>query len=434
MNHLALLGGPPVRTQLFPRYNTIGAEEKEAVREVMESGLLSQFLGTAHPHFLGGPRVRALESAWAQAVGVRHAVAVNSNTSGLIAAIGAAGIEPGDEVVVSPYTMTASAMAPLIYGGIPVFADVEPDYFCLSPSSIEAVLTPRTRAIVVVHIFGQSADMDAIMTLARKHGLVVIEDVAQAPLATFHGKPLGSFGDFGVFSLNYHKHIHTGEGGIVTTNDDRLAERVQLIRNHGEAVVEGRGVTDLQNTLGFNFRMTELEAAIGVEQLKKLPTLLDARAENVAYLEERIGSRPGLRAAPVRPGARHVHYLHPYLFDEAEMGVARTLFVRALQAELPRSEGRVEEGPVVNGGYVKPLYLQPLYQQRAHPAFHDARYKGTVSYQEGLCPVVERLHFHEIITHELMRPGMTRDDLDDVARAFHKVYDYRAELSAGGVA
>jgi dTDP-4-amino-4,6-dideoxygalactose transaminase len=433
MSQLALLGGTPVRTRLFPRYNTIGAEEKEAVREVMESGVLSQFLGTSHAHFLGGPRVRALEEAWAGAIGAKHAVTVNSNTSGLIAAIGAAGLGPGDEVIVSPYTMTASALAPLIYGAVPVFADVEGDYFCLDPAAIEAALTPRTRAILVVHLFGQAAAMDKIMALARKRNLIVIEDCAQAPDGMLKDRHVGVLGDMGVFSLNYHKHIHTGEGGIITTNDDRFAERLQLIRNHGEAVVEGRGVTELKNTFGFNFRMTEIEAAIGVEQLKKLPGLIDQRLENVAYLEGRIGRLPGLRPAPVREGARHVYYVHPYLFDEETVGVSRAQFVRALQAELPRAMGREEEGPLISGGYVRPLYLQPLYQQRAHACgFNCPRYEGVVSYEKGLCPVAERLHFHELLTHELMRPGMERGDLDDVARAFHKVYEHRNELLENG--
>ena len=429
MTELALHGGKPVRTQLFPRHNTIGEEEKQAVREVMEGGVLSQFLGTWHQHFYGGPQVRSLEEEWARSVGARHAVAVNSNTSGLIAAVGAAGLGPGDEVIVSPYTMTASALAPLIYGAVPVFADIEPEYFCLDPAKVAAAITPRTRAIIVVHIFGQAAAMDEILALARQHHLTVIEDCAQSPQATLHDRPLGVLGDMGVFSLNYHKHIHTGEGGIVTTNDSRLSERLQLIRNHGEAVVEGKGVSDVQNTFGYNFRMTEIEAAIGRQQLKKLPDLVRRRLENVSYLNERLAGHPGLHPAPVRAGARHVYYVHPLLFDRETVGVSRSDFIGALRAELPLAEGREEEGPLVGGGYVRPLYLQPLYQQRAHAcSFNCPRYQGVASYQPGLCPVTETLHFQSLITHEFIFPGMMKTDLDDVADAFAKVYERRHEL------
>ena len=350
MTALALHGGTPVRTKLFPRHNTIGEEEKRAVHEVLERGVLSQFLGTWHKHFYGGPQVRGLEEDWARSVGARHAIAVNSNTSGLIAAVGAAGLGPGDEVIVSPYTMTASALAPLIYGAVPVFADIEPEHFCLDPASVAAAITPRTRAIIVVHIFGQPAAMDEILVLARQHRLTVIEDCAQSPSATLNDRPLGVLGDMGVFSLNYHKHIQTGEGGIVTTNDDRLAERLHLIRNHGEAVVEAKGVTEVQNTFGYNFRMTEIEAAIGREQLKKLPDLIRRRLENVAYLNQRLMGLPGLRTAPLRAGARHVYYVHPLLFDQETVGVSRSDFITALRAELPLAEGREEEGPLVGGG------------------------------------------------------------------------------------
>src|SRR5688572_26483516 len=168
---LAINGGSPVRTKLFPAYNTIGKEEKAAVRRVLDSGNLSQFLGAWSPDFFGGPEVRMFEENWCSAFNVNYSVSVNSNTSGLFAAMGAIGIQPGDEVIVSPYTMSASAIAPLVYGGIPVFADIDPDTFCMDPKSIESRITPRTKAILVVHIFGHPADMEAIMAIAQKHNL-----------------------------------------------------------------------------------------------------------------------------------------------------------------------------------------------------------------------------------------------------------------------
>ena len=222
MTKLALLGGSPVRTRLFPASRVIGPDEVEAARKVAESEILSRYLGVWHPDFFGGPQVQAFEREWAEVYQTRHAIAVNSATSGLYAAVGAAGVGPGDEVIVSPFTMTASAIAPLIFNAIPVFADIDPETYTLAPEGVAARITPRTKAIIVVHIFGQPADMDPLMTLANRHGLTVIEDCAQAPFAAYKGRPVGGLGHMGVFSLNYHKHIHTGEGGLVTTNDDRL--------------------------------------------------------------------------------------------------------------------------------------------------------------------------------------------------------------------
>lgn len=423
---LAINGGTPVRTKLFPAYNTIGPEEKAAVQNVLDSGNLSQFLGAWSDDFFGGPTVRKLEEDWCKALGVDHAISVNSNTSGLFAAIGACGIQPGDEVIVSPYTMSASAIAPMVYGGVPVFADIDPDTFCLDPKSVEKVITPRTKAILIVHIFGHPADMDSILTIARKYKLMVIEDCAQAPMGKYKGKYVGTMGDIGVFSLNYHKHIHTGEGGIITTKNTSLAERIQLIRNHAENVVEAKGVTDITNMIGFNYRMTEIEAAIGREQLKKLPKLLEERLKNAAFLHERLGGLKGLSSPPWMDG--NTFYVQPLKYDEKILGVHRNKFVSAIKAEIPSAVLR-ETTPLIGAGYVKPLYLQPIYQQKATKcSFNCSHYKGEVNYNKGICPVAERMHFTELITHEYMRPGMTQSDLDDVVRAFEKVTRSAHEL------
>ncbi len=428
---LALLGGTPVRTKPFPAHNPIGDEEKKAVLAVLDSGVLSRFLGAWHRDFYGGDRVQAFEQAWAGFVGARHAVSFNSNTSGLFAAVGAAGVGPGDEVLVPPYTMSASATAVIGYHAVPVFADIEPDIFCVDPRSLRERITPRTKAIIAVDLFGHPADLDPIVALAREHGLVVIEDAAQAPGAVYRGRPVGAISDMTVFSLNYHKHIHTGEGGIVTTDDDRYRERLQLIRNHGEAVVGDRGITDLVNTFGFNLRMTEIPAAIGIAQLSKLWRLVERRIENAEYLSTRVGGLPGIAAPTVRPGCKHVYYVHPFLFDEAVVGLSRERFVEAVCAELPTAEDR--DWPLMSSGYVTPLYLQPMYQQQialggSGCPFRCPHYKGTVDYRKGRCPVTERIEERQLIATEFVRPPATLDDMRDVVRAFEKVYEHRHAL------
>lgn len=433
MPKLALLGGEKVRNKKFPAHKVIGREEENAVSRVFSSAIFSRFLGCWHEDFYGGPEVRAFEEEWARFFHVKHAIAVNSATSALYCAVGVAGVGPGDEVIVSPYTMTASAVAPLIYNAIPVFADIEEDYFCLSPESVEERITDRTKAIIVVDIFGQPYDADKINAIAKKYNLLVIEDCAQAPGSTYQGRYAGTLGDIGIYSLNYHKHIHTGEGGFVVTNDDELAERVRLIRNHAEAVIGDKGYNTLVNMMGFNYRMTEIEASIGREQLKKLPGLLDARNKNVEYLAKCLTAIPCLEPAKVRTGCKHVFYLHPIKFKSTVAGIHRNRFVEAVKAELEPTELRETEGVKVGVGYVKPLYLQPLYQNRIAygnkgcPWTCD-KYKGFVNYEKGICPVVERMHSAELITHELMHPGMTMNDMDDVFNAFNKVWENRGEL------
>ncbi len=426
MKNLAINGGKKVRNEKFPAYKVIGEEEKNAVSEVFDSGIFSRFLGCWHEDFYGGPQVQALEKEWAEYFKVKHAISVNSATSALYAAVGAIGIEPGDEIIVSPYTMTASATAPLIYGAIPVFADIEEDYFCLSVESVEKVITKKTKAIIIVDIFGQPYDVEGINALAKKHGLHVIEDCAQAPNAKYKDKFAGTLGDVGIFSLNYHKHIHSGEGGVLVTNDDEIADKLKLIRNHAESVIEAKGYDSLVNMVGFNYRMTEIEAAIARQQLKKLPDLVDQRIENVEYIARKLANIPFLEVAQVRDDCTHAFYIHILKFNKDLAGIDRGRFIEAVKAELEPTTLRETEGVNIGCGYVRPLYLQPIYQnkiafgKKGYP-WTKENYQGEVSYEKGICPVAERMHEEVLISHELMRPGMTKSDLDDVVEAFEKV-------------
>ena len=417
---------------MFPIHNFIGDEEKKAAIEVLDSGVLSQFLGSWDPiYFYGGEKVREFERNWSGFVGAKHAVSVNSNTSGLVAAVGAADVGPGDEVIVTPYSMSATATAIIAYNGVPVFADILDDIFCLNPVDVREKITSRTKAIIVTDLFGHPADIDELMNIAEKHNLIVIEDAAQAPGAIYKNKFVGALSHMTVFSLNCHKHIHTGEGGIVTTDNDHLAEKLQLIRNHGESVVEGKGVSSLVNTFGFNFRYTELQAAIATEQLKKLPWLLDCRINNADYLSSKLKDIPGITPAVVRRDCRHVYYLQPFIYDVGEIGVRRDKFIDAVSAELPTSPDRVGI-PLIWSGFVKPLYLLPMYQKLVaynnNTLFRAPYYLGEVDYTAGLCPVAEKIENEKMIMSDFIRPPTTIEDMKDVVDAFEKVYENRDEL------
>ena len=401
----------------------MGPLEKKAVMNVMDSDNLSGFFGSPGKKWLGGPKIIEFEEKWAQKYGFRNAISVNSWTSGLIAAVGAIGIEPGDEVIVSPFTMSASVTCVLFYGGIPVFADVDEDTFNITANSIEKVVTKKTKAIIVVHLFGQPADLDEILLVAKKFKLRVIEDAAQAPGVQYRSRQVGSIGDIGGFSLNYHKHIHTGEGGMLVTNDDELALRCRLIRNHAENLVEDVGVKDLRNMVGFNFRLTEISAAIGVVQLDKLEASLDHRQKLAEYFSRGLRNIPGLSPPKIIDGVQHAYYLYPIKFDAKVVGMTRSSFVRKVNMELPKPE--CWEQTFLQEGYVKPIYLLPLFKEKiaiggkGFPWSNDPSLK--YFYKQGLCPNVERLHSDSLIVTPLIREPLEIQDIEDLLIAIRKV-------------
>lgn len=414
---LALLGGKPAIQIGFKAFNTIGKEELTAVTAVLETGVLSGYIGAKGEAFMGGPRVRAFETAAAQYFGVKHAVAVNSWTSGLTASVGAIGLEPGDEVITTPWTMVATATAILQWNGIPVFADIDPVSFNLDPASVEKCISPRTKAIMAVDIFGQSSDMRALRGIANRHNLKLLGDTAQSPGAQYHGKSTGTLADIGGFSLNYHKHIHCGEGGILVTNDDDYAARLQMIRNHAEAVVQSSDPAVLCNMLGSNFRMGEIEAAIATEQLKKLEANIKSRQRIAAEFNQGLGSLPGLATPKVSDGCTHVYYIYGITLDIAALGVSREKIVAALRAE---------GVPGVGSGYQN-VHLYPLFQQRIAYGTQgfpwNSPYCGRdVTYERGICPVAEKLHAETFMSLNICLNDYSSSDVALVINAFNKVW------------
>jgi perosamine synthetase len=272
----------------------IGQEEIAAVTDVLKSGMLAQ-----------GKQVKALEDGWAEFVGVKHAVAMGNGTLALMAIFAGIGLEPGDEVITVSHTFAATANAILSTGATPVFVDIERDTYVIDAKAIERAITPRTRAICPVHLFGLVADMDMIRAIADRHGLVVVEDACQAHGATYRGRMAGSFGH-GAFSLYATKNMTTAEGGFVTTNDDGLADWLRLYRNQG---MRARYQFEM---LGYNFRMTDLAAAIGQAQLAKLPRNTARRQALAARYDSAFGELPiGL---PITPDGR-THVFHQYTID-----------------------------------------------------------------------------------------------------------------------
>lgn len=414
---LALLGGKKTISYDIRHTNSIGFEEADAVKKVIESGVLSQFLGAWHEDFYGGPKVLEFEKAWKAYFNVAHAITVNSATSGLIAVLGAIGIEPGDEVIVSPWTMCASATAILHWNAIPVFADIESKTFCIDPSSVEKNITPYTKAIIAVDIFGHSANMEALRDLARKNDLKLISDTAQAPGAKYHAKYAGTLADVAIYSLNYHKHIHTGEGGVVITNDSIIAERLRLIRNHAEAVVGHKGETNLSNMIGYNFRLGEIEAAIGIEQLKKLDRLTESRRKLAKQLTQGLKNLVGLQLPYEENDCSHVYYMYPMVLNVDLLSVTRQQIYDAL----------IAEGiPGLASGYQN-IHLLPMYQKKI--AYGSTGFpwnaefcKREVSYQKGICPVAETLHDNSYLGLALCAYDFSEPDIDLIVKAFHKVW------------
>lgn len=421
-NKLALLGGKPIRKEPIPWTNTMDEAETIAVAEVMATGHLSKFYAKMCEQFLGGEKVKQLENNFAEKFGTKYAISTNSATTALHTAIAACEIGPGDEVLVTPFSMSATASAILMNNAVPVFVDIDPDTYNINPEELEKWLSPHTKAIMVANIFGLPADYKKILDFAEKHKLYVIEDNAQAPGATIDGKLAGTFGHISIFSLNYHKIVHSGEGGVILTDDKELAYRCQLIRNHGEVGLDD--TNDYERiSLGSNYRMSELHAAIGIEQLKKLDKYLPMRQELAKYIDEQIKTLEGLEGAFVPEGYTHSYYVYPIKYDKRKWGISRETFAKAMLAE----------GFPFNVGYVKPIYLMPLYQHKK--VYNKTQYpfafieKPTQEYKLGICPKVEEAYYETLLLADLCRIPYTKTDIDDFISAINKVRYNLEELA-----
>jgi dTDP-4-amino-4,6-dideoxygalactose transaminase len=425
---LALFGGRQTLTKKIRPHNPIGLLEQISVFKVLRSGVLSKFLGTWSDDFFGGPKVQEFEALACEKFNVSYAISVNSWTSGLIAAVGAVGVEPGDEVIVTPWSMSASIAAVLHWGGVPVFADIDPDDFNIDPQKVRELISSRTKAILAADIFGKSANLDALMEIADEFNLKVISDTAQAPGSMTRGKFSGTIAHIGGISLNYHKHIHTGEGGLLFTNDKELAFRLQLIRNHAESIVGAAGVKEISNLIGFNFRLGEIEAAIGIEQLQKLQKIVTRKQNLANSLTRELTGLKGIKLPNLDSILTNVYYVYPILIDPDSLGVSRKILVEALRAE---------GVPGLFEGYQN-LHLLPVFQLKT--AFGTKGFPWTLvpesadsyNYGKGICPVAESYHDAKFIGFGITGLSLRPRHIRQIGFAFKKVWENLDELARIG--
>ena len=418
---LALLGGKPILGSPLPEPHYIGKEEIAAALKVLKTAKLSGFVAKNNEEFLGGPWIKRLERGFCDYFGAKFSISVNSATSGLYAAVYAIGICPGDEVIVSPYTMSASATAILACSGVPVFVDVDIDNYCIDADKIEAAITAKTKAIIVVHLFGNPAEMDKIMRIAKKYNLRVIEDCAQAPGVLYKKRLVGTFGDAGIFSLNRHKTIQTGEGGIIVTDNKELALKLQLIRNHAEDIIDQMGIEARFNFIGWNYKMTELEAAIGTAQITKLDRLNSIRIKNAQYLTSGLKRFDWIIPYRLTSENRAVYYRYPFRYIKKELGIQRSTLIKAMQAE----------GLPINGGYVKPIYLQAIYKNKKskNDPYLSEMYKvSRHRYRNGLCPVAEKLYNEELLMSTITHTARNFKEVDFFIMAIEKIEENIEDL------
>jgi len=397
----AIEGGKPIREKPISAFPKFSEDEINAVIEVLKSGRLTMLVGEV---------TRKFEDEFAKVHGVKHAIAVSNGTVALHVALRALGIGPGDEVITSPFTFVASASSILHQNAIPIFADIDRETFNIDPASIEERITDKTKAIIAVHLCGHPAEMDEIMKIAREHNLAVIEDCAQAIGAKYKGKIVGSIGDINAFSFYLSKNITTGEGGMVLTDDDELAEKAKLIRHHGEPEWYKYIL------LGYNYRMTELQAAIGLAQLKKLEKLNERRREIAKIYFDELEDLSALQLPIEKPYVNHVWHIYNVLIDLDKVRKNRDEIVKAIKAE----------NVWVSICYPTVLYLEPLFQEKIGHGkgcpWTCPFYGREIKYEKGLCPNAEWVS--ERVFTLPTQPSLSDDDAIDIARATKKVIRY----------
>jgi len=401
LTELAINGGKPVRKKPFPAWPIFGKAEEKALVEVLRSGKWG----------IGGEKNAEFSQAYAKWLKVKRVVTCTNGTAAIEIALRAVGVKPADEVIVPSYTFVATASSVLSMGAVPIFADIEPETYMIDPESVEAAITPKTKAIIPVHIGGGPADLDRIMKIAREHDFRVIEDAAQAHGAEWNGRRIGGDGDMAIWSFQSSKNLTSGEGGALSTNNEEVGEDAWSIMNCGRR-------KDRQwyehFILGSNFRMTEFQAAVLLKQLAKVEGQMKTRDKSATYLAKRLKEVEGIAPLESYPQTtRHAHHLFIMRYDKSSFGgVPKEKFVQAMN----------KEGIPLAPGYTVPLHELPAIRNYNLPYVN-------LDYSTTKLPVTERACKEEgMWFHQSVLLG-TKKDMDDIVEAFLKVKKYSRELA-----
>lgn len=406
MEKLALYGGEKVKTTPYGTGKRFDGSELKYLEEALNQNTL---------FYWAGNKVKELNKKFAEMYGMKHCVATSSGTAAIHTALGSVGVTEGDEVITSPITDMGTIIGIIYQNAIPVFADVDPNTYNMDPKSIESKITDKTKAILVVHLAGNPADMDEIMELAKKHNLKVIEDCAQSYMTYYKGRLVGTIGDVGCFSLNDFKHISAGDGGMCLMNDDDLYRvALRFADKNYERLSNAPAARNIPY-IAPNYRMNELTGAVGLAQLDKVEWICEKRNEYGTKLTEGLKDIPGITPHLVKEGNKSSYWFYLARIDEKELGVDTDTFIEALNAE----------GIWCQRGYIPAcVYEYEMFKNKTgymntHAPFDSKYYGREISYDTGICPVAE-----EVLKSSVRIPVnefYTEQDLQDTINGFKKV-------------
>jgi perosamine synthetase len=432
---LALLGGQPVRNKEFLSKPMVGKEEKNILAQLIDNNQFSKFVGSPIPgtydilhkkskdlsldnvssNVLGGEYVRKFEYLWSDITNSDYCISVNSATSGLTTALLALGLDPGSEVITTPFSFTATCAAIIAANYVPIFCDIDPDTFCLSPEKLEKLITPKTKCVVAVHWCGNVGDLDKISSICKDKNIYLIEDAAQAPTSFYKSRAVGTYGDLGVFSFNEPKNIMSGEGGLIVTNNEKFAIKCRLIRNHGEAIIKDNASDeDLINVVGYNFRMTEVHAAIAYVQTKKLTKINSYRENNYSYLLKNIKTKFSDYLIPQKITHLDSYYAYTASFkwNYKKAGVHRDIIAQAL----------IAEGIPVFIGYHRLMCDHPMFKRKiAFGKKHYPWFDNDINYNNIDVKNARHLVANEFLGFLQTGYPNNHKDMDDIINAFAKI-------------
>ena len=412
MEKIALYGGEPVKTSPFGKGNRFGEEELTQLKEALEQQTL---------FYWNGGKVKSFCGKLAGMYGMKYCAAVSSGTAAIHTALGALGVTEGDEVIVPPVTDMGTVIGVLYQNAVPIFADLDPHTYNLDPQSVEEHITDKTKAIIAVHLAGNAADMDAIMGVARKHGVKVVEDCAQSWLSYYKGRLTGTIGDIGCFSANDFKHISTGEGGALLMNDENLYRTALKFADKNYDRLGGGHASRNCEYLAPNYRMTELQGAVGIAQLDKVGAICSRRNSIGDRITKEISGLKGIYPPKVLEGCKSSYWFYMMQICEHEAGVNASEFAKALCAEgIPAGHGYIPSCV-----YEYPLFTEKTAYLGTHAPFDSPYYGKEITYKKGLCPAAEKIL--ENAVRLSVSEFYTDGDADDMIKAIRKAAAYYAK-------